>query len=143
MTRGLVAGVEAAALGAFAYAALAVWAALALAGAARAIEVAHLRALGLNRREAIGLVVVEHGPIVFVAFVAGAALGVGLFAVLRDGLGLASLVGAPIVVDVGIDPLLLGLVLLAIVTIVALGIGLAAALQRNAAPVAAVRRGFE
>ena len=118
-------------------------AALALAGASRAIEVAHLRTLGLTRREALGLVIVEHGPTIIVAFVAGVLLGLGLFGVLRDGLGLASLVGAPIVVDVGIDPIQLGAVLLAIVTIVALGIGLGAALQRNAAPVAAVRRGFE
>jgi putative ABC transport system permease protein len=143
MTRGLVAGVTASSFIAFAYAALAVSAALALAGAARAIEIAHLRTLGLTRREALGLVVVEHGPTIVVAFVAGVALGLGLFAALRDGLGLASLVGAPIVVDVGVDPVQLGLVLLAIVTIVALGIALGAALQRNAAPVAAVRRGFD
>jgi putative ABC transport system permease protein len=143
MTRGLVSGVGAAALVAFLYAALAVSAALALAGSSRAIEVAHLRTLGLSRRESLGLVVVEHGPTIVVAFVAGAVLGLGLFAMLRDGLGLASLVGAPIVVDVGIDPLQLGVLLLAIVSIVALGIGLGAALQRGAAPVAAVRRGFD
>jgi putative ABC transport system permease protein len=143
MTQGLVAGVGASTFAAFAYAALAVAAALALAGASRAIEVAHLRTLGLTRREALGLVVVEHGPTIVVAFVAGVLLGLGLFAALRDSLGLASLVGAPIVVDVGVDPIQLGAVLLAIVTIVGLGIGLGAALQRNAAPVAAVRRGFD
>ncbi|HET9344267.1 MAG TPA: ABC transporter permease [Candidatus Limnocylindrales bacterium] len=143
MTRGLVAGVATASLVAFVYAALAVSAALALAGASRAVEVAHLRTLGLSRREALGLVVVEHGPTIVVAFVAGVALGLFLFAMLRDALGLASLVGAPIVVDVGVDPVQLGIVLFAIVIIVALGIGLGAALQRGAAPVAAVRRGFE
>ncbi|HEX5015407.1 MAG TPA: FtsX-like permease family protein [Candidatus Limnocylindrales bacterium] len=143
MTRGLVAGVGVAALVAFLYAALAVAAALALTGASRAVETAHLRTLGLSRREATGLVIVEHGPTIIVAFVVGVALGVGLFALLRDGLGLASLVGAPIVVDVGVDPIQLGVVLLAIVIIVSLGIGLGAALQRSAAPVAAVRRGFE
>ena len=143
LTRGLVAGVGASTFAAFAYAALAVAAALALAGASRAIEVAHLRTLGLTRREALGLVIVEHGPTILVAFVAGVLLGLGLFSVLRDSLGLASLVGAPIVVDVGVDPIQLGAVLLAIVTIVGLGIGLGAALQRNAAPVAAVRRGFD
>ena len=143
MTRGLVAGVGAAAFIAFAYAALAVAAAMALTGASRAVEVAHLRTLGLSRREATGLVIVEHGPTIIVAFVAGVLLGLGLFALLRDGLGLASLVGAPIVVDVGIDPVQLGAVLIAIVAIVSLGIGLGAALQRSAAPVAAVRRGFE
>lgn len=143
MTRGLVAGVGVATLVAFIYAALAVAAALALTGASRAVETAHLRTLGLSKRESTGLVIVEHGPAIIVAFVIGVLLGVGLFALLRDGLGLASLVGAPIVVDVGIDPVQLGLVLLAVVFIVALGIGLGAALQRNAAPVAAVRRGFE
>ena len=112
-------------------------------GASRSVEVAHLRTMGLSRREALGLIIVEHGPTIVVAFVAGVALGLALFALLRDSLGLASLVGAPIVVDVGIDPVQLGAVLLAVVTIVALGIGLGAALQRNAAPVAAVRRGFE
>src|SRR4029453_13105350 len=87
MTRGLVAGVGAAALAAFAYAALAVSAALAPPGASRAVEVAHLRTLGLTRREALGLVIVEHGPTIVVAFVAGALLGLGLFAALRDSLG--------------------------------------------------------
>jgi putative ABC transport system permease protein len=138
-----VAGVGAAAFIAFAYAALAVAAAMALTGASRAVEVAHLRTLGLSRREATSLVIVEHGPTIIVAFVAGVLLGLGLFALLRDGLGLASLVGAPIVVDVGIDVGQLTLVFLAVATIVALGIGLGAALQRNAAPVAAVRRGFD
>jgi putative ABC transport system permease protein len=139
----LVTGVAAAALVAFVYAALAVSAALALAGAARAIEVAHLRTLGLTRREALGLVVVEHGPTIVVAFVAGTALGVGLFALLREALGLAALVGSEIEVATAIEPLQLAAVLIAIVIIVGLGIGLGAALQRGAAPAAAVRRGFE
>jgi putative ABC transport system permease protein len=139
----LVAGVTAAAFVAFAYAALAVSAALALAGAARAIEVAHLRTLGLTRREAVGLVIVEHGPTIIIAFVGGVALGLGLFALLREGLGLAALVGSSIEVTVGIEPIHLLILLIAIVIIVGLGIGLGTALQRGAAPAAAVRRGFE
>ena len=144
MTRGLVAGVAAAAFVAFAYAALAVSAALALAGAVaghrgrpppdprpvapRGARPGHRRARPDDHRRVRRR---------------ASRSGLGLFALLRDGLGLASLVGAPIVVDVGIDPVQLGAVLLAIVAIVALGIGLGAALQRGAAPVAAVRRGFE
>jgi putative ABC transport system permease protein len=143
IVRALVSGVAAAAIVAFVYAALAVSAALALAGAARAIEVAHLRTLGLTRREALGLVVVEHGPTIVIAFVAGAALGIGLFALLREALGLAALVGSEVEVAIAVEPLQLAGVLLAIVIIVGLGIGLGAALQRGAAPVAAVRRGFE
>jgi putative ABC transport system permease protein len=143
IVRSLVAGVATAAIIAFLYAALAVSAALALAGAARAVEVAHLRTLGLTRREGLGLLVVEHGPTILVAFGAGAALGLGLFALLRDGLGLAALVGTAANVTIGIDPVQLGAVLFAIVIIVGLGIGLGTALQRGAAPVAAVRRGFD
>ncbi|HET9521247.1 MAG TPA: FtsX-like permease family protein [Candidatus Limnocylindrales bacterium] len=143
IVRALVSGVAAAAIVAFVYAALAVSAALALAGAARAIEVAHLRTLGLTRREALGLVVVEHGPTIVVAFVAGAALGIGLFALLREALGLGALVGSDVEVAIAVEPLQLAGVLIAIVIIVGLGIGLGAALQRGAAPAAAVRRGFE
>ena len=143
IVEALVAGVTAAALVAFAYAALAVSAALALAGAARAIEVAHLRTLGLTRREAIGLVIVEHGPTIVVAFVGGVALGLALFALLREALGLGALVGTPVEVTVGIEPAHLLILLIGIVIIVGLGIGLGTALQRGAAPAAAVRRGFE
>ena len=143
VVQSLVAGVAAAALLAFAYAALAVSAALALAGAARAIEVAHLRTLGLTRREALGLLIVEHGPTIVVAFAAGVGLGLVLFALLRPGLGLAALTGADIDVSIGIEPAHLLLLLIAISLIVAVGIGLGAALQRGAAPAAAVRRGFE
>jgi putative ABC transport system permease protein len=139
----LVAAIAAAAFVAFAYAALAVTAALALAGAARAVEVAHLRTLGLTRREAVGLVVVEHGPTILVAFVVGAALGIALFGLLREGLGLAALFGAEVDVVVGVEPGQLVAVLAAIVIIVALGILLGAVLQRAATPAAAVRRGFE
>lgn len=143
IVESLVAGVAAAAAVALAYAALAVTAALALAGAARTVEVAHLRTLGLTRREALGLVAVEHGPTIIVAFAAGAALGIGLFALLRDGLGLSDLVGAEVDVAVGADPVQLAAILAAVVIIVALGIFLGAALQRAATPAAAVRRGFE
>jgi putative ABC transport system permease protein len=139
----LVAAIGAAAAVAFVYAALAVTAALALAGAARAVEVAHLRTLGLTRREALELVVVEHGPTIVVAFAVGSALGIGLFGLLREGLGLADLVGAEVEVAVGIELGQLVAVLAAIVIIVTLGIFLGAALQRAATPAAAVRRGFE
>ena len=143
VVESLVTGVAAASLVAFAYAALAVSAALALAGAARAVEVAHLRTLGLTRREALGLLIVEHGPTILVAFAAGVGLGLGLFALLRPGLGLAALTGAAIDVSIGIEPIQLLVVLIAISLIVAVGIGLGATLQRSAAPPAAVRRGFE
>jgi putative ABC transport system permease protein len=137
------AGIAGAALVSALYAALAVAAALALAGLARAVEVAHLRTLGLSRRQALGLVVMEHGPTVIAAFAIGVGLGLALFNGLRPGLGLAALVGSNLEVPLAVDPVQLLLVLLGIVGIVVFGMAVGAALQRAAVPATAVRRGFE
>ena len=94
VTAAIVAGIAIAAIVAALYAALAVTAALALAGAARSSEVAHLRMIGLSRGDALGLAIVEHGPTVLLAFIAGIALGLGLFVLLQPGLGLDALVGS-------------------------------------------------
>jgi putative ABC transport system permease protein len=136
-------GIAAAALIAALYAALAVAAALALTGLARAVEVAHLRTLGLSRRQGLALIVMEHGPTVVAAFATGVGLGLALFTVLRPGLGLAALVGSSLEVPLSVDPVQLLLVLLGIVGIVVFGMAVAAALQRTAVPATAVRRGFE
>ena len=136
----VVVGVGAAALVVALYAALAVAASLALSGAARAVEIAHLRAVGLTRREALGLVVVEHGPTILVAFVMGTLLGLGLFALLRPGLGLDAVIGSDVNVSVGLQPWHLGIILGALVAVVLLGMLLAAWLQRRTTPAAALRR---
>jgi len=143
VTASIVAGIAIAAIVAGAYAAIAVAAALALAGAARAVEVAHLRMLGLSRREALGLAIVEHGPTVLFAFVAGIALGLGLFVLLEPGLGLDALVGSRVEVPLTADPRQLAIIFAGVLVIAAVGIGLAAWMQRRGAPVAALRRGFE
>jgi hypothetical protein len=77
------------------------------------------------------------------AFAVGLALGLGLFLLLRPGLGLSALIGSGIDVPLSVDAGQLGLILAAIVAIVMLGLGVGAVLQRAAAPVAAIRRGFE
>jgi putative ABC transport system permease protein len=136
---GIVASAAVAAL----YAALAVAASLTLAGILRAIEVAHLRTLGLTRREAFALVLVEHGPTIIVAAGVGLAFGLGLFALLRPGLGLDGLVGARVEVPIGLEPTQLAIILATFALILALALTLGAIFQRNATPVAAVRRGFE
>ena len=143
VTAAIVAGIAISAVVAGAYAAIAVAAALALAGAARAVEVAHLRMLGLSRREALGLAIVEHGPTVLLAFVAGIALGLGLFVLLEPGLGLDALVGSRVEVPLTADPRQLAIIFAGVLVIAAVGIGLAAWMQRRGAPVAALRRGFE
>lgn len=143
VTAAIVVGIALAALVAAAYAALAVTAALALAGAARASEVAHLRMIGLSRRDALGLAVVEHGPTVILAFAAGVGLGLGLFALLEPGLGLDAIVGSRIVVPLTPDPGQLGIIAAGVVAIAVVGIGLAAWMQRRGVAVLALRRGFE
>jgi hypothetical protein len=143
VTVAIEVGITLAAVVAALYAALAVTAALALAGDARAVEVAHLRALGLSPRGALGLVIVEHGPTVAIAFVAGIALGLGLFVLLEPGLGLDALVGSRVDVPLTADPRQLAIILASVLAITIVGIGLAAWIQRRATPVAALRRGFE
>ena len=136
-------GVAIATLIAAAYAALAVAAAVALAAAARADEVAHLSVLGLTRRQAAGLVILEHGPTVVFAFVVGAALGLGLFAFVRPGLGLAAILGSALAVPLVVEPLQLALVFGSVVAVVVIGLALGTLIQGRAVPVAALRRGME
>ena len=143
VTAAIVVGIAVAALVAAVYAALAVTAALALAGASRAIEVAHLRMIGMSRRDALGLALIEHGPTVVLAFAAGVALGIGLFALLEPGLGLDSIVGSRIAVPLTADPAQLAVIAAAVLGIAAVGIGLAAWMQRRGVAVLALRRGFE
>jgi putative ABC transport system permease protein len=125
------------------FAVLAVAAALAMTGAARATEVAHLRAVGLGTRQAFGLLVIEHVPAVAVSFAAGLLLGLGLFVGLRPSLGLAAVVGSSIEVPVQVSALQVLLILAVISLIVALGLGLAAAVQRRVVPSMALRQGSE
>ena len=143
IARAVVAGIAAAALVAFAYAVLALAASLALAGAAQAVEIAHLRTLGLSDRQAAGLVVVENGPVVLTAFALGLGLGLATFAVLRQGLGLEALIGSRADVSLTPEPAQLAIVLGGIVAVVVLGLVAGTLMQRGAAPTAAVRRGFE
>jgi putative ABC transport system permease protein len=143
VTAAISAGVVIALAVAAAYAAVAVTAALAIAGASRAGETAKLRTLGLSRRQAWLLTIVEHGPTVILAFVAGIGLGIGLFALLEPGLGLDALVGAKVAVPLGADPRQIGVLLAVVVAIAAVGIGLAAWAQRRGSAVVALRRGFD
>ena len=143
IARAVVAGMAAAAVIAFAYAVLAMAAGLALAGAAQAVEIAHLRTLGLSGRQAAGLVVVENGPVVVTAFAVGLGLGLAMFAFLRQGLGLEALIGSAVDIPLTLEPGQLAIVLGGIVGVVVLGLAVGTLMQRGAAPTAAVRRGFE
>lgn len=139
----IVLGVALAGLLAAVYAAISISAALALAGTAQAVEVAHLRTMGMTRREAFGLVIVEHGPMIVIGFVAGLVFGFALFRVVQPGLGLDTLVGSSLEIPVSLGLDQLAAIGLFVVVIAAVGIGLGAFLQRRAIPASAIRRGFE
>ena len=139
----IVLGVALAGLLAAVYAAISISAALALAGTAQAVEVAHLRTMGMTRREAFGLVIVEHGPMIVIGFVAGLAFGFLLFGVVQPGLGLDRLVGSTLEIPVRLGADQVIAIATFVIAIAALGIGLGAFLQRRAIPASAIRRGFE
>lgn len=128
---------------AVAYAALAVVLSLLLSGVARARETAHLRTLGIARRQITALTIIEHGPLVLIAVIAGLLLGVAVAWVVLPGLGLSSFTGADVdpalTVDIGQLAILTGV----LVVIVAIGVALAAWVQRRTDPAAAVREGLE
>lgn len=136
-------GIAVAAAVAALYAALAVAAALGLAGSARAIELAHLRTLGLADGQASGVLLAEHAPAIALAFAGGLALGIGLFVVLVPGLGLDALVGASTDLPLPVDAGLLAITAAGVAAVVALGLGLGILSGRSASPVSALRRGFE
>jgi putative ABC transport system permease protein len=136
-------GVEAAFIVAVVFAAIALAAALALTGAARAEEAAHLRTLGLGRAQRFGLPIVEHGPTVVLAVIVGVAFGLAVFVALRPGLGLGAIVGSALDIPLSVGPGQVGLLVGAIMAIVALAMGVGVAVQREPAAPAALRRGME
>jgi putative ABC transport system permease protein len=143
VARAVSVGAGFALLVAGAYAALAVASALALAGAARAVEVVHLRLLGMSRREALGLALVEHGPTVAIAFAVGVGLGLGLFIMVEPALGLQAIVGSDLPIPLAFGLGEIGLIMAAIVAISAVGIGIGAFVQERAVPASVVRQGLE
>jgi putative ABC transport system permease protein len=124
------------------YAALAVMAAFVLTASARADEAAHLGTLGLSDRQSAWMLVVEFGPPVALAVLAGALLGLGLFTFLGPGLGLTTIVGALQAAPPGLDPVQLALLAGVVAAILAIGVGLGGVAQRRGAQ-AAVRRGLQ
>ncbi|MGH2429837.1 MAG: FtsX-like permease family protein [Candidatus Limnocylindria bacterium] len=143
LVQAVAAGFGLAVVVALAYAAMAMTIALLLAAAARARETAQLRTMGITRRQVIGLGIMEHGPEVIVALVAGLALGIGIASLIQPGLGLAALIGSEIEVALEIDPLHVTLLLGVLLMIVSIGIGVSAWLQRRMDPARSVREGLE
>jgi hypothetical protein len=143
LVRAVSVGLALAAVTAVAYAALGVIAALALAGAARAAETAHLRALGLGRRQRLGLVLLEQVPIVVVASVGGMITGYAFFVAVLPGLKLGRLVGA----SGDMSPMVGAGQILALLGALTVSAGVAILagtfLEERTSPMTATRRGIE
>lgn len=109
---------------ALAYSALAMGAGLTLALGARRPQLALLRTLGLRRRQMMGLILLEHAPMVIVALLGGIGLGLAIATLLSPGLGLVSFTGGQSALDLAFDPLpmlLLGVAPVAVVAVAVLG----------------------
>ena len=143
LVRGVGAGFVLAVAVAVAYAALATTAALVLVAAVRSRETAHLRTLGMTPRGLVALSAIEHGPAVVAATVIGVALGVGVAWFVAPGLDLAGLIGSPIEVVLVIDWGVVGLLLLALVGVLAIGIALSTWIGRRSSLAGATRQGIE
>jgi putative ABC transport system permease protein len=143
LPRAVSTGLTLAAVAAIAYAALAVVAALTLAGASRGVEAAHLRALGMSRRQQVQVVLLEYLPIVALAFAVGIAAGFAFFVAVQPGLHVASLAGtmveSPPAVDAGQTlGLLFGLTITAIAAILA-----GTLVEQRTSPASTARRSLE
>ena len=143
LVRGVGVGFILAVAIAIAYAALATTIALVLVAAVRSRETAHLRTLGMTARGLLALSIIEHGPAVLTATVIGVALGVGVAWFVAPGLDLAVLIGSPIEVALVVDPLVAGLLLMALVVVLAVGIGLSSWIGRRASLSGSTRQGIE
>jgi putative ABC transport system permease protein len=105
-----------------AYTALTIVAAVALTAGRRSRDLAYLRTLGFNGRQALGLIIVEHAPPVAFALAAGVALGLGVAWMIEPGLGLASFIGPDASVDLQVDWLQIGLVGAGLVAVVSVAV---------------------
>ncbi len=143
LVRGVGTGFVLAVAIAIVYAALATTAALVLLAAVRSRETAHLRTLGMTPRGLLGLSVVEHGPAVVVATAIGVVLGVGVAWFVAPGLDLAGLIGSSIDVALVVDWEVVGLLLLALVMVLAVGIALSSWIGRRASLAGSTRQGIE
>ena len=125
-----------------AYAGVALVLALAMVGASRAVEGGQLRALGMSRVQALGVAVLEHGPLAVVAFVLGAVVGLFSFFAVGAARGLGDVTGTPLELPFGLEPVTFALVAVLFLLTAGAGILLNAIMQYRSTPTDALRRGI-
>lgn len=114
---------------------------LLLAAAARARDVAYLRTMGLTTGQTLRMAIVEQVPPILVAVAAGAALGLGIAALIGGALDLGAFAGADIAADLTIDWPLLGLAGAWMLLVASVGVAIGALAARRVDPARALRIG--
>jgi putative ABC transport system permease protein len=130
LSTGAACGFRLAVAVALAYACVAVVLAPVLTAAARLRDAAYLRALGLSRRQALGLTAVELGPPLGAAVLIGIVVGLAIVVAVQPGLDLAALAaGKP--VGIQLDPLLPLVILLGLGIVLAVALAAVRAAERR------------
>ncbi|MDP9468613.1 MAG: FtsX-like permease family protein [Chloroflexota bacterium] len=123
------------------YMALTIIGSVVLTAARQTRDLAYLRTLGVTRRQALSLTVMEHAPPVLLALVPGVALGIGVAILCEPGLGLATFVGSSGGVPLFVDWQALALMAAALVGVVVAAVMAGTWLSRRAALVDVLRIG--
>ena len=114
-----------------AYAAVVIALALLLTARSRLQDLAYLRALGVSRRQAVGVTAAELAPPLVVALVVGTVLGAGIAYLVQPGLDLTALAAGGRKTGVRLDPFAPLLLALALVAVSAAAIWATAAVMRR------------
>jgi putative ABC transport system permease protein len=114
---------------------------LLLVAAARARDVAYLRTMGLSAGQTLRMAILEQVPPILIAVLAGAALGLGITALIGGALDLGAFAGADIAADMTIDWPILGLAGAWLLVVAAIGVTVGALAARRVDPARALRIG--
>lgn len=111
------------------------------AAAARSHLVGVLRVIGADRRQQRGILVWESAPVVIVSIVVGVALGLALPFAVTSAVDLRAFVGGQLAPAPVVDPLAVGLAVLAVLATAVVAGAAALALGRRLAPAATLKMG--
>ena len=114
-----------------AYSVLAILLGLVLGADRRGLVVSYLRTLGLTRRQSYGLLLLEIGPLVGIAVIAGLTVGLVIAAVVMPGIDLRPFTGADSPPALAIDPTVMLALAGALVVLVGIAMLVDAALNRR------------
>jgi len=114
-----------------AYAALAILLGLVLSADRRGLMESYLRTLGLSRQQSYGLLLLEIGPLVGLAVVAGLTVGLVIAAVVMPGIDLRPFTGADDPPTLAIDPTVMFALAAGLIALVGIAMLVDAAMNRR------------